>query len=69
MAIDQVTDRGELFRTTGIIAAASQGQNDGALTLYKLTLNDPTALWQKRRNSRVFMNKTVREISEILFSE
>lgn len=69
VAIDQVTDRGELFRTTGIITAASQGQNDGALTLYKLTLNDPTALWQKRRNSRVFMNKTVREISEILFSE
>ncbi|MCO8085272.1 type VI secretion system Vgr family protein [Acinetobacter lwoffii] len=69
VAIDQVTDRGELFRTTGIITAASQGQDDGALTLYKLTLNDPTALWQKRRNSRVFMNKTVREISEILFSE
>lgn len=69
VAIDQVTDRGELFRTTGIITAASQGQNDGALTLYKLMLNDPTALWQKRRNSRVFMNKTVREISEILFSE
>ena len=69
VAIDQVTDRGELFRTTGIITATSQGQNDGALTLYKLTLNDATALWQKRRNSRVFMNKTVREISEILFSE
>lgn len=69
VAIDQVTDRGELFRTTGIITAASQRQNDGALTLYKLTLNDATALWQKRRNSRVFMNKTVREISEILFSE
>ncbi|WP_080632821.1 type VI secretion system Vgr family protein [Acinetobacter lwoffii] len=69
VAIDQVTDRGELFRTTGIITAASQGQSDGALTLYKLMLNDATALWQKRRNSRVFMNKTVREISEILFSE
>ncbi|WP_216935941.1 MULTISPECIES: type VI secretion system Vgr family protein [unclassified Acinetobacter] len=69
VAVDQVTDRGELFRTTGIITAASQGQSDGALTLYKLTLNDATALWHKRRNSRVFMNKTVREISEILFSE
>ena len=69
VAIDQVTDHGELFRTTGIITAASQGQSDGALTLYKLTLNDATALWHKRRNSRVFMNKTVREISEILFSE
>ncbi|MDA5696609.1 phage late control D family protein, partial [Acinetobacter baumannii] len=29
----------------------------------------PTALWHKRRNSRVFMNKSVRDISEILFKE
>ncbi|HFX6264875.1 TPA: phage late control D family protein, partial [Acinetobacter baumannii] len=34
-----------------------------------LTLKDPTALWHKRRNSRVFMNKSVRDISEILFKE
>ncbi|WP_411692063.1 type VI secretion system Vgr family protein, partial [Acinetobacter indicus] len=40
-----------------------------SLTLYKLTLEDPTALWHKRRNSRVFMNKSVREVSEILFKE
>ncbi|NUG52589.1 DUF2345 domain-containing protein, partial [Acinetobacter lactucae] len=36
---------------------------------YNLTLKDPTALWHKRRNSRVFMNKSVRDISEILFKE
>ena len=69
VAVDQVTDRGELFRTTGLITAASQGQSDGALTLYKLTLQDATYLWHKRRNSRVFMNKSVRDISEILFKE
>ncbi|MDC5569272.1 phage late control D family protein, partial [Acinetobacter baumannii] len=48
---------------------ASQGQSDGSLTIYNLTLKDPTALWHKRRNSRVFMNKSVRDISEILFKE
>lgn len=69
VAVDQVTDRGELFRTSGIITAASQGHSDGALSLYKLTMQDATALWHKRRNSRVFMNKSVRKISEILFSE
>ena len=69
VAVDQVTDLGELYRITGIITGASQGQSDGALTLYKLTLEDATTLWHKRRNSRVFMNKTVREISEILFKE
>ncbi|CAA0250975.1 Rhs element Vgr protein [Acinetobacter baumannii] len=69
VAVDQVTDQGQLFRTTGIITGASQGQSDGALTVYKLTITDPTYLWHKRRNSRVFMNKSVRDVSEILFKE
>ena len=69
VAVDQVTDQGQIFRTTGIITEASQGQSDGSLTLYKLRLQDPTALWHKRRNSRVFMNKSVRDITEILFTE
>ncbi|QIO07228.1 type VI secretion system Vgr family protein [Acinetobacter shaoyimingii] len=69
VAIDQVTDLGKLARTTGIITGASQGQSDGALTLYKLTLEDATSLWHKRRNSRVFMNKSVVEITETLFKE
>lgn len=64
-----MTDFGELYRTTGIITGASQGQSDGALTVYKLTLEDASTLWHKRRNSRVFMNKSVVEITEILFKE
>ena len=31
VAIDQVTDKGTLFRTTGIITEAAQGQSDGSL--------------------------------------
>ncbi|MCH2072649.1 type VI secretion system Vgr family protein [Acinetobacter pittii] len=69
VAVDQITDTGQFFRTTGIITEASQGQSDGSLTIYNLSLKDPTALWHKRRNSRVFMNKSVRDISEILFKE
>lgn len=69
VAIDQVTDTGQLARTSGIITRATQGQSDGALTLYTLNIQDSTALWHKRRNSRVFMNKSVVEISEILFKE
>lgn len=69
VAVDQVTDVGQLSRLTGVITSASQGQNDGALTVYKLTIEDATALWHKRRNSRVFMSKSVREITETLFSE
>ena len=69
VAVDQVTDSGQLFRTTGIITGASQGQSDGALSLYRLTMQDPTSLWHKRRNSRVFMNKSVIEICEVIFKE
>ncbi|RYY78610.1 MAG: type VI secretion system tip protein VgrG [Moraxellaceae bacterium] len=69
VAIDQRTDHGQCFRTSGIITAASQGDSDGTLTAYTLTLQDPTALWHKRRNSRVFMNKSVVEISQLLFKE
>lgn len=69
VAVDQVTDSGQLFRTTGIVTEASYGQSDGALTLYKLTIKDATSLWYKRRNSRVFMNKTIVEITEVFFKE
>lgn len=69
VAIDQVTDSGQLFRTTGIITGASQGQSDGALSLYRLTMQDATSLWHKRRNSRVFMNKSAVDICEIIFKE
>ena len=69
VAVDQVSDTGLFFRSTGIITGASQGQSDGALSLYKLTLQDPTSLWHKRINSRVFMNKSDVEIIEILFKE
>ena len=30
VAVDQVTGSGQLYRTTGIITGASQGQSDGA---------------------------------------
>ncbi|UTO20235.1 type VI secretion system tip protein VgrG [Acinetobacter sp. Z1] len=69
VAIDTVTDHGQLTRVTGIITQALQGQSDGSLTLYKLTLEDPTTLWKQRRNSRVFMNKSVPDVVEIIFKE
>lgn len=69
VAVVQVTDQRQLFRTTGIITEASHVQSDGSLILYKLRLQDPTALFHKRRNSRIFMSRSVRDITEILFTE
>ena len=69
LAVNQVTDSGQLFRTTGIVTEAAQGHSDGALSIYRLVMQDATALWHKRRNSRVFMNKTAIEIVETIFKE
>ena len=46
VAIDQVTDTGQLSRITGIITQAQAGASDGALTVYRLKLEDPTSLWK-----------------------
>ncbi|MEG0343343.1 MAG: type VI secretion system Vgr family protein [Acinetobacter sp.] len=69
VAVDVRTDQNQLFRTTGIITGAELGQSDGALILYKMTLEDATSLWRYNRNSRVFMNKSIIDIVKIIFEE
>lgn len=69
VAIDIVTDTSQPTRTTGIITKADAGASDGSLTIYRLTVEDPTSLFKYRRNSRVFMNKSVLDIVDILFKE
>nr|WP_174505251.1 type VI secretion system Vgr family protein [Acinetobacter sp. Marseille-Q1620] len=68
-AIDVQTDRGQYVRTTGIIVGAEQGQSDGALSIYKLVLKDAFSLLDLKRNSRVFENKSVIDVIEILFKD
>ena len=68
-AIDIVNDKSELNRIAGIVTKADIGASDGSLTIYRLTVEDPTALWKHRRNSRVFMNKSAVEVLDILFQE
>ena len=48
---------------------ADIGASDGSLTIYRLTVEDPTALWKHRRNSRVFMNKSVVDVIQTVFQE
>nr|WP_174506369.1 type VI secretion system Vgr family protein [Acinetobacter sp. Marseille-Q1620] len=69
VAVDTVTDKGILIRQSGIITGADVGQSDGSLTLYKLEMQDATSLFKHRRNSRVFMNKSVKDIVQLLFAE
>ena len=69
VAVDIVTDKSELNRISGIITKADVGASDGALTIYRLTVEDPTALWKHRRNSRVFMAKSVVDVVQTIFAE
>ncbi|WP_215904358.1 type VI secretion system Vgr family protein, partial [Acinetobacter guillouiae] len=69
VAVDIVNDKSELNRISGIVTQADVGASDGALTIYRLTVEDPTALWKHRRNSRVFMNKSVVDVIQTVFQE
>ena len=69
VAIDIVNDKSELNRISGIVTKADSGASDGSLTIYRLTVEDPTALWKYRRNSRVFMAKSVVQIVDLIFQE
>ena len=68
--VEQVTDIGTANCMSGIITQAEKGCGDGGFAVYKLTLQDSfSGLMSKRRNSRVFMQKSVLDITRILFDE
>ncbi|GAC1610201.1 MAG: type VI secretion system Vgr family protein [Aquirhabdus sp.] len=69
IAIEMVTDRGELHQICGVITEASTGESDGGLATYKLHMQDALSLLTRRRNTRVFMDKSVLDISYILLDE
>ncbi len=69
VAVDIVNDQSELNRISGIVTKAEVGASDGSLTIYRLTVEDPTALWKQRRNSRVFMNMSALQAVEVIFNE
>ncbi|MDV2439743.1 phage late control D family protein [Acinetobacter gerneri] len=69
VAVDQRCDDGRIFRLSGIITGAIQGDSDGAITSYLLTLEDPLSLMDKRTNNRVFLNKSVLDVIKILFQD
>ncbi len=68
--VEQRDHNGQVQQIHGIITQASNGHSDGGFALYKLTLQDSlSGLLPKRINSRVFMQKTVLEITQIMFAE
>lgn len=68
--VEQRDHNGQVQQIHGIITQASNGHSDGGFALYKLTLQDSfSGLLPKRINSRVFMQKTVLDITHIMFAE
>jgi type VI secretion system secreted protein VgrG len=69
IGIQMVNDRGELYQINGLVTEASAGQSDGSLSVYKLRVQDAFALLKHRRNSRVFMDKSITQITDIFYDE
>ena len=64
-----VTDTGNLRSVCGIVAEAAEGQSDGGLATYQLTVRDAFALLDKTCNTRVFLNRSEVDITAILLKE
>lgn len=67
--VQLVTDRGALRSLCGIVTGVRAGQSDGGLALYQLTVRDALAVMERRTNSRVFRQRSVLDITRVLFDE
>ena len=64
-----VTDRGELHSVCGIVAQAAEGESDGGLATYQLTIRDALAIMEHRNNTRVFREASEVDITNIILRE
>ncbi|WP_426339036.1 type VI secretion system Vgr family protein [Pseudoduganella sp. S-14] len=69
VAVDLVTDRGNLRSVCGIVTEVRAGDSDGGLASYQLVLRDALSIMEKRTNTRVFRNKNELEIVQLILDE
>ena len=69
VAVDIVTDRGDLRSICGIVTEARAGDSDGGLASYQLVMRDALSIMEKRTNTRVFRNKNEVEIVQVILDE
>jgi type VI secretion system secreted protein VgrG len=69
VAIDLVTDQGDLRSICGIVTEARAGDSDGGLASYQLVLRDALSIMEKRTNTRIFRNKNEVEIVTLIIDE
>jgi type VI secretion system secreted protein VgrG len=69
VAVDVVTDRGDLRSICSIVTEARAGDSDGGLASYQLVLRDALSIMEKRINTRVFRDKNEVEIVQLILDE
>lgn len=69
LAVQLVTDRGDLHSICGIVTDACEGESDGALAAYRFLIRDALSIFEQRRNTRIFRKKNVIEVVHIMMSE
>lgn len=69
LAVDLLTDEGLLRPICGVVTEAHAGRSDGGFAQYHLRIRDAFSIMDQRVNSRVFRQRSVLDITRILFSE
>lgn len=64
-----VTDSGNLRSVCAIVTQAVEGESDGGLATYQLTIRDGLAIMEKRVNTRVFRNASEVDITRTILGE
>ncbi len=69
VAIDLVTDQGQLRSICGIVTEAAAGDSDGGLATYKLRIRDAMAIAEMRVRTRIFRDMNEAQIVDQIISE
>jgi len=67
--LEFVTDRGRLRQVSGVIAQASSGESDGAISSYRIILCDVMTIMEQRVNTRVFRRLSWPQIVVVVLRE
>lgn len=67
--LEFVTDRGRLRQVSGVIAQASSGESDGAISSYRVILCDVMTIMDQRVNTRVFRRLSWPQIVVVVLKE
>ncbi|WP_133647751.1 type VI secretion system Vgr family protein [Paraburkholderia flava] len=69
VSVQITTDQGRLHAINAIVTSVRAGQSDGALSCYSLTIRDALSLMEQGKNRRIFRQKSLPDILQVLLGE